>query len=65
MELTQAEALAVRWHMSTSEPGTQIPGLTQYAYQSAFERSLVKIIISADIMATSIETTVDHKLLAH
>lgn len=64
MQLTNAEALAVRYHMGTSEPGTQIPGLPQYSYQSAFELSLTKIIIAADIMATAIETTVDLKATA-
>ena len=64
MELTQAEALAIRWHMGTSEPGTQIAGLTQYSYQSAFEHPLVKILIAADIASTAIGEIVDHKSLA-
>jgi len=64
VELTQPEALAIRWHMGTSEPGTQISGLTQFSYQSAFENPLTKIIIAADIASTSIGETVDHKLNA-
>lgn len=64
MELTQAEALAIRWHMGTSEPGTQIAGLTQYSYQSAFEHPLVKILIAADIASTTVGDIIDHKSLA-
>jgi HD superfamily phosphohydrolase YqeK len=61
MELTKSEILAIRWHMSTSEPGTQIDGLTKYAYQAAFEDPLVKIISSADAVSTVLGDTIDYK----
>lgn len=64
MELTTSEILAIRWHMSTSEPGTQIAGLTQYAYQQAAEDPLVRLIAAADQVSIIVGETIDYKASA-
>jgi len=64
MELTKSEILAIRWHMSTTEVGTQIDGLTKYAYQQAFNDPLVKIIAASDQLSTLLGDTIDYKLQA-
>ena len=46
--------------MATSEPGTQIPGLTMYSYNQAFENILVKIIHASDLLALTVEDTIDY-----
>jgi HD superfamily phosphohydrolase YqeK len=61
MKLTNSEILAIRWHMSTTEVGTQIDGLTKYAYQQAFDDPLVKIIAASDQLSTAIADTIDYK----
>jgi hypothetical protein len=61
IKLTKSEILAIRWHMSTSEPGTQLDGLTKYAYQQASEDPLVKLISSADQVSVLAGDTVDYK----
>lgn len=61
MELTTSEILAIRWHMGTTEPGTQIAGLTQYSYNQANEDPLVKIIHGADYLSILLGQTIDYK----
>jgi len=64
IELTTSEILAIRWHMSTTEVGTQIDGLTKYAYQAAFEDPLVKIIAASDQLSTLLGDKIDYSLQA-
>jgi len=59
--LTTSEVLAIRWHMGYSEPGTQFDGLTKYAYQTASQDPLVKIIHAADVVSVIAADTVDYK----
>ena len=61
MDLKTSEILAIRWHMSTSEAGTQFDGLTKYAYNQAFEDPLVKIIAASDQLACMAAETIDYK----
>lgn len=61
IDLTQEEVLAIRHHMSNSCGAASIPGMDKMAYDAAFEYPIVKLIIVADILATSIEETVDYK----
>jgi len=61
MELTKSEILAIRWHMGSTEIGTQMDGLTKYAYQAAFEDPLVKLIHGSDLISTLVGETVDYK----
>jgi hypothetical protein len=61
MELKKSEILAIRWHMGSTEAGTQLDGLTKYAYQQAFEDPLVKLIHTADMASTMIGETIDYK----
>jgi len=61
MELTDEEALAIRFHMATFEVGNVIPGMQQMSYNSAFEHPLVVIIHAADILATKVEKVIDLK----
>lgn len=61
VDLKPEEAMAIRWHMGSSEVGTQIPGLTQYSYQEAFKHPLVKLIHSSDVAACSIGDIIDYK----
>ena len=60
MELTDSEILAIRWHMSTTEAGTQFDGLTKYAYHQACEDPLVKIISAADQISVLAGETIDY-----
>ena len=61
IELKEVEALAIRWHMSAFEPGVAIEGPTKWAYEAAANHPLVRIIHSADNLATIVETTLDLK----
>lgn len=61
MQLTDSEALAIRWHHGAYEVGTTIPGQTQRAYEVAYSNPLVKIISTADILAVGIEDVIDYK----
>jgi hypothetical protein len=60
--LTDAEALAITYHMSSFNPSALIQGMDKFAFDKAFEHPLVKIIATADILATTLEETIDHKL---
>ena len=64
IKLTKSEILAIRWHMSTSEVGTQIDGLTKYAYQQAFEDPLVKIIAASDQLSTLLGDAINYEATA-
>lgn len=61
MELTKQEAMAIRWHMSSTEPGTQFDGLTKYAYQQAMENPLVRLIAASDQMSVIVGDVIDYK----
>jgi HD superfamily phosphohydrolase YqeK len=61
MELTKPEILAIRWHMGSTEQGTQFDGLTKYAYQASWDYPLVKLIHVADQASTIIGDTIDYK----
>jgi len=61
VKLTDPEALAIRWHMGTYEVGTSIEGPTKWSYQTASEHPLVRIIHSSDLMAQTLETTINHR----
>jgi HD superfamily phosphohydrolase YqeK len=60
MKLTDAEALAITWHMSQCDL-VQPDGISRYAYLQAYEHPLVKLIQAADVLALSIEETRDYK----
>lgn len=64
MELKKSEILAIRWHMGSTEVGTQFDGLTKYAYQQAFDDPLVKLIHVADMASTIVGETIDYKARA-
>jgi len=65
IQLTQSEALAIRWHMGSYEVGVTVPGLTKTAYDKVFDTEPLAVIIhAADIMATVCEKTIDYKALA-
>jgi hypothetical protein len=61
IRLTDAEALAVRFHQGSFEIGTTIPGLLKYSYGQAYEHPLVKLIHGADVMAGTFEDIIDYK----
>jgi hypothetical protein len=61
IDLTPTEALAVRWHMGSSEVGTQIDGLTKYSYSTAWENPLVQLIHIADMASLLLAETIDYK----
>ena len=61
IKLKDNEALAITYHMGMSEPNTMIDGLNKYAYNAASERILVKLIMSADMLAVTLEETIDYK----
>lgn len=62
MQLTDPEAMSIRWHMSWTEPSVVIPNNPHYyAFNEAINHPLVKIIQTADNLSTTIENTVDRK----
>lgn len=63
IKLTDAETLAISWHMGKTDC-VQPESISKYAYDQALDHPLVKLIIAADILATSIEETIDYKLQA-
>ena len=64
IKLTDAEAMAIRWHMSWTEPSAVIQNNPQYyAFNQAIDHPLVRLIIAADILAISLEEKKDLKTL--
>lgn len=61
LKLTQAEALAIRWHMGAYEISTLVPGMVRTSYDKAYENPIVVLLHAADMMATTVETTIDYK----
>jgi len=60
MKLTDAEALAISWHMGQADivqPGT----MSKYAFDKAFDHPLVKIIHTADLLSLTLENIIDYK----
>jgi hypothetical protein len=64
LELTNAEAMAIRWHMGATEPSIVIPNNAQYyAYYDAIDHPLVRLIHCADMLSMTIEEVKDLKNL--
>jgi hypothetical protein len=62
VHLTDAEALAIRWHMGATEPSVDIPNNAHYyAYNQAIDHPLIRLIHCADMLAMTIEEKVDLK----
>lgn len=62
IRLTDTEAMAIRWHMGSSEPSLVVPNNAHYyAYNEAINNPIVRLIHCADMLAMTIEKTVDHK----
>jgi HD superfamily phosphohydrolase YqeK len=62
LELTNAEAMAIRWHMGHTEISIHIPNSPQsYAFNQAVDNPLVYIIHCADMLATTMEEKKDLK----
>jgi hypothetical protein len=62
VRLTDAEAMAIRWHMGATEPSVIIPNNAHYyAYNEAINNWLVRLIHCADMLAMTIEEKRDHK----
>ena len=62
LKLTDAEAMAIRWHMGSTEFSVNITNSPQsYAYYAALEHPLVRLIHCADMLSLTIEEHIDHK----
>lgn len=62
IKLTDQEALAIRWHMGATEISTMMSNTPQsYAYNSAIDYPLVKLIIAGDMLTSTIEEHRDYK----
>jgi len=62
IKLTDAEAMAIRWHMGSSEPSVSITNNPHYyAYNQAIDHPLVRLIHCADMIAMTIEEKRDLK----
>jgi hypothetical protein len=60
IKLTDAESMAIRWHMGATEPSLVIPNNAHYyAYNNAINHPLVRLIHCADMLAMTIEETKD------
>jgi len=56
IKLTDAEALAIRWHMGPTEHSVNVFGSPQsFAYGQAMDHPLVRLIHSADMLAMTLE----------
>jgi len=56
INITNAEAMAIRWHMACFEPSLIVPNNPQYyAFNQAIDHPLVRLIIAADMLAISLE----------
>lgn len=65
IKLTYSEALAIRWHMGSTEVSTMLANTPQnYAYSDAINDPLVRIIIAADMLAITLEEQIDYKNLS-
>jgi len=64
LKLTDAEAMAIRWHMGATEVSVHIPGSAQaFAYNAAIDHPLVRLIHCADMLTLTVEERKDHKNL--
>jgi len=64
IDLTDGEALAIRWHMGYSEMSVNVYGTAQkFAFDQAIEHPLVRIIHTADLLAISLEKHTNYKTL--
>ena len=62
VRLTDAEAMAIRWHMGATEPSVGIPNNAHYyAYNEAINHWLVRLTHCADMLAMMIEEKRDLK----
>ena len=62
MKLTDAEALAIRWHMGATEMSVNFANSPQnYAYGAAIDHPLVRLIHSADMLSMTVEEHIDNK----
>ena len=62
IHLTNAEALAIRWHMGSTETSVNTPGSPQaFAYYAAIENPLVRLIHVEDMLSMEIEEKRDPK----
>lgn len=64
IELTNPEALAIRWHMGRFEPGTVINDVTKWTFDRAWQHPLVKIIHTADVMSATLDGFIDYEAQA-
>ncbi len=60
MKLTDAETMAIMWHMGQCDL-VQPDGISKYAYLQAYEHPLVKIIQASDVLSIATEETRDYK----
>lgn len=62
IKLTNPEAMAIRWHMGATEPSVVTPNNAHYyAYNEAINHPLVRLIHCADMLAMTLEETINHK----
>ena len=62
VKLTNAEAMAIRWHMGATEPSVSVPNNAHYyAYNEAINHPLVRLIHCADMLSMTIEEKRDLK----
>ena len=62
IRLTDAEALAIRWHMGATEPSVVVSNNPQsYAYNEAINNPLVRLIHCADMLSMTIEERRDYR----
>lgn len=55
VKLTNPEALAIAYHMGAFNPSYCINGMEKMTFEQALEHPLVKLIISSDMLATTLE----------
>jgi hypothetical protein len=62
LKLTEAEIIAIRWHMGHTEPSVVIMNNPHYyAFNQAIDHPLVRLIMCSDMLAISLEEKRDLK----
>jgi len=64
LKLTNAEVMAIRWHMGAFESSVNVTGsFTSFAFYAAMDNPLVRLIHCSDMLALAVEEKIDYKNL--
>lgn len=61
INLTEPEAMAIRWHPGPFDQGIGTNGITRRKFEKAIEHPLVRIMHTADVLAIGVDGFIDYK----